>query len=98
MNGGTRNLRGAFQHCFSDLAQSSTHSVSQVIPELETVVLRGGAGRRTGWHRGEWIPGALLLKSQLPHVEGRVAGAIAVCWAPGWEGEKWSSQFLAKGI
>lgn len=29
MNDGARNLHGAFQHCFSDLARSSSHSASR---------------------------------------------------------------------
>lgn len=51
---------------------------------------------RMAW--GELIPGALLLKSLPLHVEWRVAGLTAVLRALGWEGEKWGSQFLAKGI
>lgn len=57
MNCGTRNLRGDFQHCFSDLDSSSAHSFSIGHPRIGDCGCQGWSRQEDKMAWGELKPG-----------------------------------------
>ena len=69
----------------------------QILPELETVALKGEAGKRTGWHRDSWYQGsASQISPSTCWV--KIWGFISVFWVLGWEWYKLISQPYPKGF